>query len=195
MPTDLLDIVQQQLPRQIIGAHRYRAQLTLVIRREALLEVARLLRDDARLRCDFLMDVTAVDYMKFGTSLSSAPSLASPSPLPYYMTPKPVAEIWQRQTSNDEHRFDVVYHFYSSPHNHRLRVTVPLAVADPVVDSLTGLWASANWYEREVWDMFGIRFRGHPNLTRILMYDGFEGHPLRKDYPVNKRQPLIGPTN
>ncbi len=195
MSTDLIDIVQQQLPRQIIGSHRYRAQPTLVIRPDALLDVARLLRDDARLRFDVLMDVTAVDYLKFGTSLSSAPSLATPSPLPYYMTPKPVAETWQRLASNDEHRFDVVYHFYASCHNHRLRVKVPLASADPVVDSLTGLWASANWYEREVWDMFGIRFTGHPNLTRILMYEGFEGHPLRKDYPVHKRQPLVGPMN
>jgi NADH/F420H2 dehydrogenase subunit C len=157
------------------------------------------------------MDVTAVDYLKFGASLSSAPSLSTPSPLPYYMAPKPMAEAWQRLpaaprrqvrsaaqaglVSNDEHRFDVVYHFYSSVHNHRLRVKVPLASSEPVVDSLTELWASANWYEREVWDMFGIRFSGHPNLKRILMYEEFEGHPLRKDYPVNKRQPLVGPIN
>ena len=66
---------------------------------------------------------------------------------------------------------------------------------DAEVDSLTSLWAGADWLEREVWDMFGIRFRGHPNLKRILMYDEFVGHPLRKDYPVNKRQPLIGPVN
>ena len=63
------------------------------------------------------------------------------------------------------------------------------------MDSLTSLWAGADWLEREVWDMFGIRFQGHSDLKRILMYDEFEGHPLRKDYPVNKRQPLIGPVN
>ncbi|MDP6424883.1 MAG: NADH-quinone oxidoreductase subunit C, partial [Planctomycetota bacterium] len=61
--------------------------------------------------------------------------------------------------------------------------------------SLTPLWAGADWLEREVWDMFGIRFQGHPNLKRILMYEEFKGHPLRKDYAVNKRQPLIGPIN
>ena len=66
---------------------------------------------------------------------------------------------------------------------------------DADVDSLTPLWAVADWLEREVWDMFGIRFRGHPNLKRILMYDEFVGHPLRKDYPVDGRQPLIGPVN
>ncbi len=92
-------------------------------------------------------------------------------------------------------RFAVVYHFYSVTHKHRLRVVVPLEEADAELDSLTTLWAGANWLEREVWDMFGIRFQGHPDLKRILMYEEFEGYPLRKDYPVNKRQPLIGPQN
>ncbi len=92
-------------------------------------------------------------------------------------------------------RFEVVYHFYSLPRRARLRVKLPVSEDQPEVDSLTSLWKSANWYEREVWDMFGIRFRGHPNLKRILMYEGFEGHPLRKDYPIKKRQPLIGPMN
>ena len=61
------------------------------------------------------------------------------------------------------------------------------------VPSLTGLWAVANWFERECWDLFGVKFDGHPDLRRIMMYEGFVGHPLRKDYPINKRQPLIGP--
>ena len=76
-----------------------------------------------------------------------------------------------------------------------MRVEVLLQQDDPLVDSVTSLWAGADWLEREVWDMFGISFRVHPNLKRILMYDEFVGHPLRKDYPVNRRQPLIGPVN
>jgi len=72
---------------------------------------------------------------------------------------------------------------------------VPLTAAEPAVDSVTGVWASADWFEREVWDMFGVRFNGHPNLRRILMYEAFQGHPLRKDYPIRKRQPLVGPVN
>ena len=90
-------------------------------------------------------------------------------------------------------RFQVVYHFYSLGKNHRLRLKVPVEESDARVPSLTGLWLIANWFEREVWDMYGIRFEGHPNLKRILMYEEFVGHPLRKDYPISKRQPLIGP--
>ena len=92
-------------------------------------------------------------------------------------------------------RFYVVYHLYSISLKHRLRVKTNVPDDDLTVPSLTGIWPIANWFEREVWDMFGISFTGHPNLKRILMYKSFEGHPLRKDYPVNARQPLIGPRN
>ena len=91
-------------------------------------------------------------------------------------------------------RFDVVYHLLSLSFNRRLRIKLQVDEGKPV-DSLTLMWGCANWLEREVWDMFGIPFSGHPNLKRILMYDEFEGHPLRKDYPVTKRQPRIGPKN
>jgi len=79
--------------------------------------------------------------------------------------------------------------------NQRLRLKVRVDGDDATVPTAVTVWPIANWLEREVWDMFGIRFRGHPDLKRILMYEGFEGHPLRKDYPVKKRQPLIGPIN
>jgi NADH-quinone oxidoreductase subunit C len=90
-------------------------------------------------------------------------------------------------------RFDVVYHFLSLPFNRRLRLKAAVDEGEPSLDSLTPFWGSADWLEREVWDMFGIRFAGHPNLRRILLYEEFQGHPLRKDYPIRKRQPLIGP--
>ena len=92
-------------------------------------------------------------------------------------------------------RFDVVYHLLSLPFNRRLRLKVPVEDGSSALNSLTPWWGSANWLEREVWDMFGIRFAGHPDLKRILMYEEFQGHPLRKDYPIRKRQPLIGPKN
>lgn len=94
----------------------------------------------------------------------------------------------------DGPRFEVVYHLYSIVHNHRLRVKVRVDEDDAVVPSAVPLWPIANWFEREVWDMFGVRFSGHPDLRRLLMYEEFVGHPLRKDYPIDRRQPLIGPT-
>ncbi|MBI2524544.1 MAG: NADH-quinone oxidoreductase subunit C [Candidatus Rokubacteria bacterium] len=93
----------------------------------------------------------------------------------------------------DGPRFEVVYHLYSIPHNHRLRLKVPVEQDDAVVPTATSLWPIADWLEREVWDMFGIRFAGHPDLRRLLLYEEFEGHPLRKDYPIERRHPLIGP--
>jgi NADH-quinone oxidoreductase subunit C len=63
------------------------------------------------------------------------------------------------------------------------------------INSLVQIWIGADWYEREVWDLYGIVFEGHPNMKRLLLYEEFEGHPLRKDYPITKRQPLIGPDN
>ena len=95
----------------------------------------------------------------------------------------------------DGPRFDVVYHLYSIAHNRRLRVKVHVDEDDPVVPSAVSLWPIADWFEREVWDMFGIRFDGHPNLKRLLLYEEFVGHPLRKDYPITRRQPLIGPAH
>ena len=84
-----------------------------------------------------------------------------------------------------EPRFEVVYHLHSIERNLRLRVKCRVGGENPQIDSVTGVWGSANWYEREVFDMFGIRFLNHPNLERILMPIDWEGHPLRKDYPVH----------
>ena len=193
-PSDLAQQIQQRFPQWVLGVHHYRGDETVVLKREGLLEVCRFLRDEPSLAFDFLMDLGGVDYLAFDKGLRSEPSMNTPSPLPYFMRPKPVSETWDRLVG-EEYRFEVVYHFYSTSRNHRLRVKVPVRPEEPVVESVTGLWESANWFEREVWDMFGIRFSGHPNLKRILMYESFDGHPLRKDYAVNRRQPLIGPVN
>ena len=83
-----------------------------------------------------------------------------------------------------EPRFEVVYHLHSIARNERIRLKCRVPGSDPAIDSVTGVWRSANWYEREVFDLFGIRFAGHPDLRRIMMPDDWEGHPLRKDYPV-----------
>src|SRR5262245_60573613 len=83
-----------------------------------------------------------------------------------------------------EPRFEVVYHLHSVERNLRVRVKCRIPGDQPSIDSVTSVWRGANWYEREVFDLFGIQFRNHPNLTRILMPEGWEGHPLRKDYPI-----------
>ena len=90
-------------------------------------------------------------------------------------------------------RFEVVTHLYSLEKKHRVRIKVRLHEEDPTIDSVASVWPGMNWYEREAYDMYGIVFRNHPNLKRILMYEGFVGHPLRKDYPKARRQPTVGP--
>ena len=187
---ELIQTFGDRMPQALRGAHSYRGDATILVHRESLLDAARALKQDAAFQMNFLMDVTAVDFLAF-----------SKRPAPGFFASSGVAVQPSSEIADDEpwpgprwpERFAVVYHFYSLRLKHRLRVEVLVHEGDAEVDSLTPLWAAADWLEREVWDMFGIRFRGHPNLTRILMYDEFVGHPLRKDYAVNKRQPLIGP--
>ena len=201
----LIQAVTDRFPHAVKAAHSYRGDATVVISREFLLEVARALKEDPAFQMNFLMDLTALDFSTFGTKrspaffVSSGVAVTSPPEIPdqnpWPGPPGSHPSAGAAPGTPGPARFIVVYHFFSLPLKHRLRVEVPVDEADAEVDSLTSLWASADWLEREVWDMFGIRFRGHQNLKRILLYEEFVGHPLRKDYPVNRRQPLIGPVN
>ena len=94
---------------------------------------------------------------------------------------------WMPQTP----RFEVVWHFYSTQHHVRIRLKARVADADPAVDSLLPLYGSASFMERECHDMYGIAFRGNADLRPVLLYEGFVGHPLRKDYPKEQEQPLV----
>jgi NADH-quinone oxidoreductase subunit C len=87
-----------------------------------------------------------------------------------------------------EARFEVVVHLRSLEHGHRLRIKASVGGEQPTVPTLSNLYKGANWFEREAWDMYGVRFDGHPDLRRILLWEEFEGHPLRKDYPKQRRQ-------
>lgn len=192
MPS-LSETLNARVPGAVIASHAYRGDETVTIHREQLLEVARLLKEDPAFQMNFLSDLTAVDYLAFGQQPQAKgghvnAGIRLPQPMNI-----PDEQPWPGPAT--QARFEVVYHFFSLPLKARLRVKVPVEESQPEVDSLTSLWAGANWFEREIWDMFGIRFRGHPGLKRLLMYAEFEGHPLRKDYAVNKRQPLIGPVN
>ena len=90
-------------------------------------------------------------------------------------------------------RFEVVYHLYSMPTKKRIRIKVRLNESDASVPSVMKIWEAADWFEREAFDMLGIKFVGHPNLKRLLMWNEFQGYPLRKDYPIDKRQPIPEP--
>ena len=92
-------------------------------------------------------------------------------------------------------RYGVIYSLLSLNRHHRIWVKCLVNDPEPEVPSVTSVWPGSERLEREVWDMFGIRFTAHPNLRRLLLYDEFHGHPLRKDYPVRRRQPLIGSVN
>lgn len=143
----------------IVETHSYRGDDTAVVKKEQLFEICTFLRDDEELLYNFMMDLTAVDYL------------------------------------GREPRFEVVYHLYSLTYNRRFRIKTLVSESECSVDSIVPIWISANWFEREAYDLYGIIFKGHPELRRILLYEEFQGHPLRKDYPIKKRQPLIGPTN
>jgi NADH-quinone oxidoreductase subunit C len=190
--SSLIQQVIDRFPAAVASSHSYRGDATVILSRGSLLEAARTLKEDPAFQMNFLMDLTAVDFSAFG--MKRSPAFFGSSGV----SVQPVSEIpdeapWPGPPGPS--RFVVVYHLFSLPLKHRLRLEVAVDEDDPEVDSVSSLWTGADWLEREVWDMFGIRFRGHPNLKRILMYEEFVGHPLRKDYPVNKRQPLIGPIN
>ena len=100
---------------------------------------------------------------------------------------KLLADVCGADYAGREERFEAVYHLYSVTHGHRIRLKVPVREDDPVLPSVYGVWRAADWFEREAFDMFGLRFDGHPNLKRILCHPAFVGHPLRKDYEPGQR--------
>jgi len=154
----LVEHVKQKLGPSVLALHEYLGELTLEIERAELLRVCRILRDDAAFAFAQLIDVCGVDYLDYRRESPQGPR---PGP-----------------------RFAAVYHLLSVERNQRLRLRVFLDADMPLVDSVTGVWASANWFEREAFDLFGIVFEGHPDLRRILTDYGFIGHPFRKDFPL-----------
>ncbi len=143
-----------------------------------LIAVATTLRDDPELRFEILIDVSGVDYMDYGRDEWRTVSASS----------KGFGRAANRDGSGGAHdgpRFAAVYQLLSVTHNVRLSLRAfCVDNADPALDTLTGVWASANWFEREAFDLFGIVFNGHPDLRRILTDYGFIGHPFRKDFPL-----------
>ncbi len=145
-----------------------------------LLDTARALRDVPELAFAVLVDVAGLDLLQYGQDEWKTQSATRSG---YSRGVERMARAAPERTGP---RFAVVYHLLSITHNLRLRLRVMCeGDDDPIVDSVVAVWAGANWFEREAFDMFGIYFRGHPDLRRLLTDYGFIGHPFRKDFPLS----------
>jgi NADH-quinone oxidoreductase subunit C len=153
-------------------------EVTLDVPAGRLLETARTLRDHEDFRFELLMDVCGVDYAAHGRSEWATEEASTTGFGRGVDRDLNVAE-------QDPRRFASVYHLLSVTHNRRMRLKVYLDSDQPMVDSVVAIWNAANWFEREAFDLFGILYRGHPDLRRILTDYGFIGHPFRKDFPIS----------
>lgn len=150
----LVDYARELLGDILVEAREDVGELTLTIRPDRLKEACMRLRDAPQAGFEQLMDLCGVDYLQYGEGAWAGP------------------------------RFAVVYHLLSLSQNQRVRLRTFLDDVYPRVDSVVDVWAGANWYEREAFDLFGILFEGHPDLRRLLTDYGFVGHPFRKDFPL-----------
>lgn len=144
----ILNKLIEKLGASQIEFSEFRNDLSILLKKEHLLDAALLLRNDEELKFDMCKDVTAID--------------------------------WEKR----KNRFTIIYHVYSFKNKFELRLKVNIDEADLAIASLSGIWKSAEWYERETFDMYGIRFISHPDLRRVYMPEEFEYYPLRKDFPL-----------
>jgi len=152
---------------------------TFEVKAGALREVCRVLRDDEATRFEQLIDIAGVDYLEYGSEEWNAENASSQG------FSRGVSAERSRPAVGKERRFAAVYHLLSVTHNRRLRLRAFCeGIEPPMLDSVVGIWSSADWFEREAFDLFGILFRGHPDLRRLLTDYGFVGHPFRKDFPL-----------
>ena len=156
--SDLSGHLAGLLGEHLIASKIRLGELTCEIRARAIVDVCRRLRDDSETRFDQLIDLCGMDYSTWGKEGGSR---------------------WSGS------RYAVVYHLLSLEHNRRIRLRCKLDDRQPAIDSLIDVWPAANWFEREAFDLYGIIFRGHPDLRRLLTDYGFIGHPFRKDFPLS----------
>lgn len=162
-------------------------ELGYAVTADDAVECCRILRDNDALGFDMLMDVSGVDYLSYGRNEWETLSATSTGFSRGISKAEDASsgEVLADTQYKPNGRFAVVYHLLSIAHNYRLRLKVFCENDDrPMVDSVAGIWASADWYEREIFDLYGIIFRGHPDLRRLLTDYGFIGHPFRKDFPL-----------
>jgi len=157
---NLAAALKDVLGDKLVGLQTHFGEITIIVRAEDIITACTNLRDNSQLRFDTLIDLCGIDYSTYGDELSAKHDLRNK-------------------------RFAVIYHLLSVEKNYRLRVRVLAENNEfPVVDSVTEIWPTANWFEREAFDLYGIVFTGHPDLRRILTDYGFIGNPFRKDFPI-----------
>lgn len=176
-PVTLKNKLEKQFLNEVITCEIDSDQVTLVLATEHLLSVCKTLRDDEQFAFAQLTDLCGVDYSAFkqvnwATNGTTSTGFSRGR------------ESIKETIVDEEQRFAVVYHLLSIKNNIRLRVRCYVSGEPPRIASVTDIWNSANWFEREAFDLFGIVFEGHPDLRRILTDYGFIGHPFRKDFPL-----------
>jgi NADH-quinone oxidoreductase subunit C len=182
----LSEAVARALPEGLIAVPNHAGELTFEVPAARLLELGMALRERQELKFEMCMDVCGVDYLEYGRAEWKTQGATSSGFSRGVAQRKSEADSTAFEAATPGRRFAVVYHLLSIAHNHRVRLRVFCPDdAQPMVDSVTGIWASADWFERETFDMFGILFKGHPDLRRLLTDYGFIGHPFRKDFPLS----------
>ncbi|HWU89945.1 MAG TPA: NADH-quinone oxidoreductase subunit C [Kofleriaceae bacterium] len=169
MAKQVLDALLAKFPTAVEKTESPHGDEIAWIKKDQLVTVATWLKDDPAMSFDAPVFVTAIDRLDW----------------------RPIGAPPSTHWTEDKPRFEVCYQLRSSKHRHRLRIKVAVLEQDGHCPSLAGLWPAFDWQERETFDMYGIRFDGHPDLRRIYLYEEFVGYPLRKDYPKEKRQPLV----
>lgn len=173
---DLKARLEQDFADELLDCDLDRGEITLNVVAEQLRHVCVRLRDEFGF--SQLMDLCGVDYSEYGGSSWETKQSSE------FGFSRAVDGVGHSQPVQDGFRFAVVYHLLSIEHNQRVRLKVRLDADTPVIDSVTDIWNSADWFEREAFDLFGILFSGHKDLRRILTDYGFVGHPFRKDFPL-----------
>lgn len=171
--------LQDFFGNKLTGSKLYRNEVTIEIRSPDNIEVLSALRQEADFYFEELVDVCGVDYLQYGKADWETDETTGTG------FSRGVSKNVYDDELNKPARFAAVYHLLSLKHNRRLRVRAYIDDEPPRIQSAADIWASANWFEREAFDLFGIMFEGHPDLRRILTDYGFIGHPFRKDFPLS----------
>lgn len=167
MSERVLEVLKTKFGASVLETHSQLGDDTAVVDPKVWKAACTFLKNDPQMAFDMMVDLCGVDYAGFADK-PGAPARTA--------------------------RFEVVLHLYSTSRRHRVRLKARVGDEegdDAQIDSVTDVWPGINWFEREAYDLVGITFLGHPDLRRILMYPEFTGHPLRKDYPADRAQPLV----